>query len=70
MNNLKTLYNDHAIKITNYKQIQPQTAKEDEPKTQMKSTSRIALSPWAHLITSESVVPSGQNLQVPPVTQT
>jgi len=44
MKSLKTLYNEHTIRITNFK-----TANQENLK-QMRSTSKIALSPWAHLI--------------------
>jgi hypothetical protein len=44
LKSFKTLYNEHTIRITNFK-----TANQGHPK-QMTSTSKIALSPWAHLI--------------------
>jgi hypothetical protein len=47
MKSLKNLYNDHTIRVTNYK------SNNQNPSSQMRSTSKIALSPWAHLITSD-----------------
>jgi uncharacterized iron-regulated protein len=47
MKSLKNLYNDHTIRMANFKSTN------QNPSSQLRSTSKIALSPWAHLLTSD-----------------